>query len=163
MSFVGRIGSPSVKRAINATAAGSPAITTPAANADVAATLELVRDGVVWCRIDGWVDRRFESDAALFDVFRWPEKKSLGRQLADDVLLVDEPCHDSASRELLMRRYLTREERADYEAARRSFEEAVRLSQSPHGAILFSLAMTHWQLGNNTHSERPLAPEPYHD
>ena len=62
------------------------------------------------------LERQGDFDAALFDVFRWPEKKSLGRQLADDVLLVDEPCHDSASRELLMRRYLTREERADYEA-----------------------------------------------
>jgi phosphopantetheinyl transferase (holo-ACP synthase) len=85
-------------------------------DADVAATLELVRDGRVWCRLDGWVDRRFESDDALFAVFQWPEKRSLGVELAPDVRLVEEPCHDSASRELLMRRYLTGTERAEYEA-----------------------------------------------
>src|SRR5439155_2108582 len=44
---------------------------------EVVADLELARGGRLWARIEGWEDRRFETDARLWTVLREPEKHLL--------------------------------------------------------------------------------------
>ncbi|MCD6641154.1 MAG: polyketide synthase dehydratase domain-containing protein, partial [Nocardioides sp.] len=74
------------------------------------ADLELLVDGRVWCRIEGWEDRRFQSDAHLFGMLREPHRL-LARQQPGGWWLVREEWPDSASREVVMRRFLGADER----------------------------------------------------
>jgi phosphopantetheinyl transferase len=80
----------------------------------VRADLELTVDGVVWCRIEGWEDRRFQSDDRLFLVLRRPRELPLAEEQPGGWVLVREGWPDSASRDVVMRRFLGQEERADY-------------------------------------------------
>ena len=80
----------------------------------VRADLELTVDGVVWCRIEGWEDRRFQSDDRLFLVLRKPKELPLAEQQPGGWVLVREGWPDSASRDVVMRRFLGQVERADY-------------------------------------------------
>ena len=73
------------------------------------------RDGCVAVRITGWVDRRFDSDPPLWDMLRDPEDHLLGTVAPAGFVVVDERWKDSASRELIARRYLNGTERATYE------------------------------------------------
>ncbi|HEX5367627.1 MAG TPA: beta-ketoacyl synthase N-terminal-like domain-containing protein [Acidimicrobiales bacterium] len=82
----------------------------------VRADLELVHGGRVVVRIDGWVDRRFDSDAELWRMCREPEHHLLSTVGPGGILVVDERWRDSASRELIARRYLNAGERVAYEA-----------------------------------------------
>lgn len=84
--------------------------------ATVVADHELTRDGRVWCQIDGWEDRRFDSDEPLWRVLQYPEHNGLAEPLAGGVALVREHWRTVASRELVMRRYLGVRERADHDA-----------------------------------------------
>src|SRR5699024_9985381 len=63
----------------------------------------------------GWVDRRFDSTPELWDMLRDPEDLIVSHLLTDRVAVTFEGWPDSASRELIARRYLDREERAIYE------------------------------------------------
>ncbi len=81
----------------------------------VRADLELVWDGVVNVRIAGWVDRRFDSDEDLWLMLRQPEDHLLAAIGPSGVAVVAERWRDSASRELMARRYLTAAERTTYE------------------------------------------------
>ena len=82
----------------------------------VRADLELVDDdGRVAVRITGWVDRRFDSDPPLWDMLRDPETHLLGTVAPAGFVVVDERWKDSASRELIARRYLNGGERATYD------------------------------------------------
>lgn len=80
----------------------------------VRADLELTVDGVVWCRIEGWEDRRFQSDDRLFLVLRKPKELPLAEEQPGGWVLVREGWPDSASRDVVMRRFLGQAERADY-------------------------------------------------
>ncbi len=82
----------------------------------VRADLELVHDGRVAVRITGWVDRRFDSDAALWLMLRQPEHHLLATPVDAGYVAVEERWRDSASRELMARRYLDAAERAEYQA-----------------------------------------------
>ncbi|HEY1555387.1 MAG TPA: beta-ketoacyl synthase N-terminal-like domain-containing protein [Kofleriaceae bacterium] len=83
---------------------------------EVRADLELVaRDGRVWAKIEGWEDRRFDSDDAVWDVLMYPERNVLAEPRREYVL-VREHWRAAASRELMMRRYLTEHERAAHDA-----------------------------------------------
>jgi phosphopantetheinyl transferase len=82
----------------------------------VRADHELLLDGNLLVRITNWVDRRFDSDPVIHEAVRWPERSTLSTRLAPSVTLVEEGWPDSATRELMMRRYLNRTERAAYEA-----------------------------------------------
>lgn len=83
----------------------------------VRSDIELVDgDGRVAVRITGWVDRRFDSDPPLWQMLREPEHHLLGTVAPAGFVVVDERWKDSASRELIARRYLTTPERAEYEA-----------------------------------------------
>ena len=81
----------------------------------VRADLELSQDGAVTVRITGWVDRRFDSDESLWLMLREPEHHLLATPLPSGVVAVAERWRDSASRELMARRYLTADERTTYE------------------------------------------------
>jgi hypothetical protein len=84
---------------------------------DVRADLDLVQDARVWCRIDGWVDRRFDTDDAVWPLLRFPERHVLGDRLpGGEGHRVRRPWRGPASRDLLARRYLGEGEHAAYEA-----------------------------------------------
>ena len=80
----------------------------------VRADMELVSDGQVWCRIRGWEDRRFDSDDVVWPVLIWPEHNGLAEPGAGGWLLAEEHWRSSASRELMMRRYLSQDEQVRY-------------------------------------------------
>lgn len=73
----------------------------------------LVVDDRLWCRITGWENRRFDIDAGAFDVLRWPERTTISTR-RNGYTLVSEQWPDSASRDVIMRRYLGRDERREY-------------------------------------------------
>ena len=82
----------------------------------VAADLELVHDGRLWCRIDGWTDRRFETSPVVWRLMRQP-----GEALLSDTrgawVRYDPSAHRTPSRDWLTRRYLDQAERAAMAAA----------------------------------------------
>jgi len=80
----------------------------------VKADMELVWHDSVVVGITGWVDRRFDSDAPLFLMVRQPGRHSLVTPISMGCVAVEERWSDSASRELLTRRYLDSAERAEY-------------------------------------------------
>jgi len=82
---------------------------------NVRADLELARDGVMWARITGWTDRRFDSDDAVWAVLQYPEHNALAVEHPGGFVAVTEHWRGAASRELMMRRYLTERERDDHE------------------------------------------------
>jgi hypothetical protein len=73
------------------------------------------RDGRVWCRIEGWTTRRFATDDAIWQVKFRPERHTLSRQAPGGWTVLHERWPDTATRELIMRRYLNRAERAQYQ------------------------------------------------
>ncbi|MBK9032321.1 MAG: polyketide synthase dehydratase domain-containing protein [Myxococcales bacterium] len=77
---------------------------------------ELTVAGRVWCQIDAWEDRRFDSDEPLWKVLQYPEHNALAEVTADGYALVTEHWRTVASRELVMRRYLGVGERAQHDA-----------------------------------------------
>jgi hypothetical protein len=81
----------------------------------VRADLELSWNGALTVRITGWVDRRFDSDPELWLMLREPEHHLLASPTANGYVAVEERWRDSASRELMARRYLDASERAVYE------------------------------------------------
>ncbi len=101
--------------------------------------IDLVHDGRLWARATGWEERRFDTDADVFTMLRRPEDHGVS-QLRIETLGLDDPggtdgrattpptrptpavsavtrerWPDAASRDVLMRRYLGRAERADYD------------------------------------------------
>jgi acyl transferase domain-containing protein len=82
----------------------------------VRADIELIWNGAVIVRVTGWVDRRFDSDPTLWLMHREPEHRLLASVTDDGYLAVEERWQDSASRELMARRYLDASERTAYEA-----------------------------------------------
>jgi phosphopantetheinyl transferase (holo-ACP synthase) len=110
-------------------------------------------DQRTWCRIVGWKCRFFGGDTSVLEAVKWPERTAISDERPGYTLL-DERWPDSASRELVMRRYLSRPERAEYERhhplgqraflmARIALKDAVRrwlwaLDRGPHypGEIL---------------------------
>jgi hypothetical protein len=83
---------------------------------DVVADLELRRaDGRLWARIDRWRDRRFDTDEVTWPVFVVPERNRIAQRQIGGWFLVQDRWPDPATRELIMRRYLSAAERAEYE------------------------------------------------
>lgn len=77
---------------------------------------ELVRpDGTVWARVDGWTTRRFYTDEALWRMRFTPEVSGTGEPQPGGWCLARRRWRGTASRDLLMRRYLCAAERAEYE------------------------------------------------
>jgi phosphopantetheinyl transferase len=83
---------------------------------EVVADLELRRpNGQLWARIDRWRDRRFDTDEVTWPVFLFPEHNRIAQRQPGGWYLVRERWPDPATRELIMRRYLSAAERADYQ------------------------------------------------
>jgi hypothetical protein len=82
----------------------------------MSADLELLHAGAVCARITRWVDRRFDSDAPLWTSLRHPERLLVASPVGEDFVAVEERWSDSASRELMARRFLGARERATYES-----------------------------------------------
>ena len=90
-------------------------------DAFVRADLELVSArpedaGRLWCRIDGWQDTRFDTDEVVFPMLRDPDRLVIAERRPGGWSLATEHWDNSASRELMMRRYLNHRERPTYEA-----------------------------------------------
>src|SRR5271167_3223967 len=83
---------------------------------EVRADLELVVAGRVWAKIDGWEDRRFESDDLVWAVLQYPESNALALPQAGGYVTATEHWRSAASRELMMRRYLCERERIAHDA-----------------------------------------------
>jgi hypothetical protein len=73
------------------------------------------RDGRVWCRIEGWTNHRFAADDAIWKVKLAPGRNTLSWLAPGGWTVLRERWPDTASRELMMRRYLNAAERAQYE------------------------------------------------
>lgn len=87
-------------------------------DAEVRTDMELTAaDGRVWCAIDGWTDRRFDTDEVVWPVLRYPEHNLLSERREGGYYLCREHWRAPASRELIARRYLDERELADYEQA----------------------------------------------
>jgi len=84
---------------------------------EMVADAELTVNGELWCRITGWTTRRFTTDDRI-----WQVKLRPGTELLSTVdtfgdgewLNVTENWSDSATRDLIMRRYLNSAERLHY-------------------------------------------------
>jgi 3-oxoacyl-(acyl-carrier-protein) synthase/malonyl CoA-acyl carrier protein transacylase/phosphopantetheinyl transferase len=84
-------------------------------DAQLTADAQLVADGRVWCEIEDWVDRRFDSHPDTHAVERFADRNTLSKQQPGEWTLVYERWLDLASRDLIMRTYLGAGERAHYE------------------------------------------------
>ncbi|MBV9162964.1 MAG: polyketide synthase dehydratase domain-containing protein [Pseudonocardiales bacterium] len=83
---------------------------------DVVADLELRHaDGRLWARIDRWRDRRFHTDEVTWPVSLFPERNLIAQRQPGGWFLVRDRWPDPATGELIMRRYLSAAERADYQ------------------------------------------------
>jgi hypothetical protein len=77
------------------------------------ADAELTVNGALWCRITGWTTRRFTTDDRIWQVKLKPGTETLSTQDGDWARVV-ENWADSATRDLIMRRYLNSAERHHY-------------------------------------------------
>jgi phosphopantetheinyl transferase len=83
---------------------------------DVVADLWLAGRAGVWAQIEGWQDRRFETDARLWPVMIFPEKNLLAEPRPEGFVVFNDRYRGAATRDQLARRFLGERERADYEA-----------------------------------------------
>ncbi|WNI32255.1 beta-ketoacyl synthase N-terminal-like domain-containing protein [Streptomyces sp. ITFR-6] len=82
------------------------------------ADMQLSHEGRVWAEFTGWQDRRFDNDATMRAVDRFPGSNTLSAPRPGGWLLVHERWPDLATRELVMRSMLGRAERGVYEGLR---------------------------------------------
>jgi acyl transferase domain-containing protein/phosphopantetheinyl transferase len=138
----------------------------------VVADLELRRaDGRLWARIDRWRDRRFNTDEVTWPVFLLPERHRIAQRQPGGWFLVRDRWPDPATRELIMRRYLSAAERAEYQRrtprgaqqwllGRIAVKDAVRQWLWDEGAgPMFPIEIT---VGNDA-SGRPRVAGPFAD
>jgi phosphopantetheinyl transferase len=79
------------------------------------ADAELIHNGRVWCAVDAWVDRRFDSHPDTHAVERFSDRNALAKPRPGGWALVFERWPDLASRDLVLRTYTNAAERGDYE------------------------------------------------
>ncbi len=80
---------------------------------EMVADAELTVNGALWCRISGWTTRRFTTDDRIWQVKLRPGTEMLSTP-DGEWLRVRENWSDSATRDLIMRRYLNSAERPHY-------------------------------------------------
>jgi malonyl CoA-acyl carrier protein transacylase/phosphopantetheinyl transferase (holo-ACP synthase) len=132
------------------------------------ADLDLLVDGRPWCAIHAWDDKRFSTDAVVFEALLWPERSCMSVE-RDGYTLVFERWTDSATRDLMMRRYLGRDERPAYER-----RHPLAQRQFLVGRVAVKDAVRRWLWGSglgplfpgevvvaNDHAGRPVARGPY--
>ncbi|MEJ8566333.1 beta-ketoacyl synthase N-terminal-like domain-containing protein [Elongatibacter sediminis] len=82
----------------------------------VTADLEMLHGDRVWARISGWTDRRFQTDDALYQLLRYPERSLLAERRPGGWYLAREHWDQVASRELIARRFLSAGEYEQFQA-----------------------------------------------
>jgi phosphopantetheine--protein transferase-like protein len=82
----------------------------------VVADLQLAQGGRVWCAIEGWEDRRFDTDDRLWPVMRHPEENLLGEPRPGGWIWFADAYRSAPTRDQLARRFLGEKERAAYDA-----------------------------------------------
>ncbi len=115
---------------------------------EVVANLSLDREGKVWAHIEGWEDRRFDTDARLWPVMVHPEKNLLAEPQEEGFVVLVNRYRSAPTRDQLARRFLGEAERAQYErqgprkqrawlSGRIAAKDAVRelLWRSGHGPL----------------------------
>ncbi len=85
---------------------------------EAAADLQLVRNGQVWCEIDSWRDRRFDTDRRLWPVILKTEDHLLAQPDERGFLVFFDKYPSAPSRDYLARRFLTKVEREEYNQLR---------------------------------------------
>jgi acyl transferase domain-containing protein len=101
-------------------------------------------DGRVWCRIEGWTTRRFATDDAIWRATVQPGHCTLSSQAPGGWTVLEERWPDSASRELIMRRYLNAAERAQYQRLSPPHQQRWLLGQI---AVKDAVRRTLWDRG----------------
>jgi phosphopantetheinyl transferase len=81
------------------------------ANAD----LELVHEGRLLVRIEGWEDWLFETAGRLYPMYRYPARSLLARPDHRGFVVLEDPGWLSTTVDFLKKRYLTAQERTDSE------------------------------------------------
>jgi phosphopantetheinyl transferase/malonyl CoA-acyl carrier protein transacylase len=81
----------------------------------VVGDLSLARADRVWALIEGWENRRFETDARLWAVMQWPENKLLSEVCPEGFVIFEDRYRTAPARDRLARRFLGEVERAEYE------------------------------------------------
>lgn len=81
----------------------------------VVADMSLSKDGRVWATIEGWEDRRFETDARLWSVMLFPEDHLLAEEQPEGFVLFADVYGAATTRDQLHRRFMGEDERAEYE------------------------------------------------
>jgi acyl transferase domain-containing protein/phosphopantetheinyl transferase len=115
---------------------------------EVIADLSIDRDGKAWAQIEGWEDRRLETDARLWPVMVFPEQNVLAEPQDEGFVVFVDRYRSAPTREQLSRRFLGEAERAQYHeqgprkqrawlSGRIAAKDAVRhlLWQDGHGAL----------------------------
>ncbi|MEO7113467.1 MAG: 4'-phosphopantetheinyl transferase superfamily protein, partial [Polyangiaceae bacterium] len=82
----------------------------------VIADLTLAQGDRVWAKIEGWEDRRFDTDARLWDVMLHPEDHALAVTTPEGFTIFEDIYRAASTRDQLARRYLGESERAQYES-----------------------------------------------
>jgi phosphopantetheine--protein transferase-like protein len=116
----------------------------------VRADLELYQRDRLWGLIEGWVDRRFESDPVVWPVLIYPETSLISQMRPGGYSFAVEHWTTSASRDLMMRRYLSEAEREQYGARNPRAQREWLL-----GRIAVKDAVRHWLF---QHGSGPIFP-----
>jgi acyl transferase domain-containing protein len=129
-------------------------------------------DGRVWCRIEGWVTRRFATDEVMWRVKMDPGNNTLSWLAPGGWNVLRERWPDTASREMVMRRHLNAAERAEYERitplqqrrwllGRIAVKDAVRRSLWERGAgPIYPCELTVTDAGDGVRVQGPFQAPP---
>ena len=82
----------------------------------VVGDLTLVREGQVWAVIEGWENRRFETDDRLWELMQWPETNLLSEAQPEGFVLFEDHYRAATTRDRLARRFLGERERKAYQS-----------------------------------------------
>ncbi len=82
----------------------------------IRADLDLVVGKRLFARVIGWTEHRFETDEVLWELLRFPEHHLASQAQPGGWVLAPERWRRTASRDLVMRQYLTGPEQAQYAA-----------------------------------------------
>jgi len=77
--------------------------------------LSLSREGHVWAVVEGWENRRFETDARLWSLMQWPEKNLLSEVCPEGFVIFEDRYRTAPARDRIARRFLGETERAEYD------------------------------------------------
>jgi hypothetical protein len=80
----------------------------------VRADIVLAQGDQVWVQVEGWQERRFETDDRVWQCLLWSEQTLVADLDPAGFAVADERWRDTATRDMIMRRYLQRPERQVY-------------------------------------------------